>query len=162
MNALLFVYSVLDREVCIIHLLWQERQQSRTQALENMKKKSKDEGSLKKTNANWFPRQTDVLIDGNWPSVCAAAHWPVGLISRLYSKYIRLTGKSEANKINLCFPFSPEKGFPAGPERCGGGSWWTCCVWVCASRRIPRTHRVLETQRLSNQHRGKRRLCELT
>ncbi len=38
MNALLFVYLMLDWEMCIIHLLWQERQQSRTQAWENIKR----------------------------------------------------------------------------------------------------------------------------
>ena len=40
MNAPLFVRCMLDRVMCIIHLLWQERQQRRTQAQENIKSRA--------------------------------------------------------------------------------------------------------------------------
>lgn len=118
MNALLFVYSMLEREVCIIHLLWQERQQSRTQAWENIIKEQRRGFTQKKINPSLNDFQDKLVF-----LLMISGHLSVLLLTDLwvwfpgfYFKYIRLTENLKLIRLICVFLLALKKDFRQAPS----------------------------------------------
>ena len=159
MNEMLFVYSMLDWAMCIIHPPWRDRQESRTCLVGRVKERRlvrtfvgipavKTQYFTLFSSKSWFPYQKVQLRQHakiqmwclfwlEWSSVC-------------FRKLIMF----------LCSHLSPERRFSAGTQRCGGGCRRACGAGVFASTWPSGAYRVLETQQRANQQQGRTYRCE--